>query len=74
MALDRPAGVTRNTGQGHGQTIIDLRWYHDFLLHPAKKDKSPAITTAIDASSSPFHGHAVANSACGFSFEVRIKS
>ena len=76
MALDRPANITRNTGQGPSQAIIDLRWYRDFRLRPLKKDKSPSLTTAIDAFnllnhvnyqgyigalSSPFYGRAVAS-------------
>jgi hypothetical protein len=49
MALDRPAGITRNMGAGPGSAIIDLRWYRDFRLYPAKKDKSPSFTISVDA-------------------------
>lgn len=49
MALDRPPGVTRNTGLGPGAAIVDLRWYRDFRFHTAKKDKSPSLTIAGDA-------------------------
>lgn len=74
MALDRPAGVTRNTGLGPGSAVIDLRWYRDFRLRPARKDKSPSFTVSVDAFNvlnhvnyqnfvgaltSPFYGHAI---------------
>ncbi|MEZ5398908.1 MAG: TonB-dependent receptor [Bryobacteraceae bacterium] len=74
MALDRPAGVTRNTGLGPGAAVIDLRWYRDFRLRPARKDKSPSFTVSVDAFNilnhvnyqnfvgaltSPFYGQAV---------------
>ncbi|MFN0106712.1 MAG: TonB-dependent receptor domain-containing protein [Bryobacteraceae bacterium] len=76
MALDRPVNVTRNAGHGPGQIIVDLRWYRDFRFRPAMKDKSPSLTTAIDAFNvfnrvnyqnyigaltSPFYGRAVAS-------------
>ena len=75
MALDRPSGVTRNTGLGPGLAAVDLRWYRDFRFQPALKDKSPALTVSADAfnlfnrvnyqnyvgaMSSPFFGLAVA--------------
>lgn len=74
MALDRPAGVTRNMGLGPGAAVIDLRWYRDFRLRPARKDKSPSFTVSVDAFNvlnhvnyqnfvgaltSPFYGQAV---------------
>lgn len=74
MALDRPAGVTRNTGQGPGAAIVDLRWYRDFRLQPERKEKSASVTLSVDAFnilnrvnyqnyigslSSPFFGRAV---------------
>ena len=74
MAIDRPAGLARNTGRGPGAAIIDLRWYRDFRLNPAKKDKSPSATISVDAFNllnhvnylnfvgaltSPFYGQAV---------------
>ncbi|MBK5292921.1 MAG: TonB-dependent receptor, partial [Acidobacteriia bacterium] len=49
MPLDRPAGLTRNTGLGPDFAGVDLRWYHDFRLRPTKKDKSPALTVSMDA-------------------------
>lgn len=74
MALDRPAGVTRNTGQGPGAAIVDLRWYREFRFHPERKEKSASVTLSVDAFnilnrvnyqnyigslSSPFFGRAV---------------
>ena len=49
MALDRPAGITRNTGLGPGAAVIDLRWYRNFRLYPARNDKSPSFTISVDA-------------------------
>jgi hypothetical protein len=49
LPLDRPAGTSRNTGIGPGAAVIDLRWYRDFRFRPARKDKGPAITAAVDA-------------------------
>ncbi len=49
MALDRPAGMTRNAGLGPGAAVIDLRWYRDFRLHPSRKDKGPTFTISVDA-------------------------
>jgi len=75
MALDRPAGVGRNTGQGPGLAVVDLRWYREFLFRPEKKEKSSRAVAAVDtfnlfnrlnyqnfvgALSSPFFGRAVA--------------
>jgi outer membrane receptor protein involved in Fe transport len=74
MALDRPAGITRNTGRGPGAAVIDLRWYRDFRLRLARKERSPSVTVSADAFniinrvnyqnyigslSSPFFGRAV---------------
>jgi outer membrane receptor protein involved in Fe transport len=74
LALDRPAGVSRNTGRGPGALIVDLRWYRDLRIRPTRKDKSPIVTLAVDAFnvlnrvnyqnyvgalSSPFFGRAV---------------
>jgi hypothetical protein len=74
MALDRPDGITRNTGLGPGTAVIDLRWYRDVKLRPAEKEKSPRLTISVDAFnvlnrvnyqnfigalSSPFYGKAV---------------
>lgn len=75
MALDRPVGIARNTGNGPGAAIVDLRWYREIRLLPARKDKSPSATLAMDAFNilnrvnyqnfagsltSPFFGQAVA--------------
>ncbi|OFW42408.1 MAG: hypothetical protein A3J28_14730 [Acidobacteria bacterium RIFCSPLOWO2_12_FULL_60_22] len=75
LAIDRPAGVTRNTGEGPGFAALDLRWYREFRLRPSQNDKSPAATISVDAFnlfnrvnyryfvgalSSPFLGRAVA--------------
>jgi outer membrane receptor protein involved in Fe transport len=75
MALDRPRGVTRNSGNGPGAAIVDVRWYRDFRLQPAKKDQGPQLTLGVDAFNvlnrvnyqnfvgsltSPFFGRAVA--------------
>jgi len=77
MALARPPGVARNTGDGPGYSDFDLRWSHDFLLEKSKKDRSPVFTVALEAFnalntvnyndyvgdlSSPFFGHAVSAS------------
>ena len=74
LALDRPAGVGRNTLTGPAYLGLDLRWSHDFFLTRAKKDKGPVVTAGVDAFnavntvndasyvgnlSSPFFGHAV---------------
>ncbi len=76
LALDRPNGVTRNTGRGPGTALVDLRWYRDFKLRPSRKEKSPGLTVAVDAFNllnrvnypgfvgaltSPFYGRAVAS-------------
>ena len=55
MAIDRPAGVSRNTGQGPGLFLLDLRWYRDFRFRPSKKDKSPSATLSVDAFNLPNH-------------------
>jgi outer membrane receptor protein involved in Fe transport len=75
MAIDRPVGVTRNTGLGPGYATVDLRWFREFRFRPALKDKSPSMTVSLDALnllnkinpvnyvgalSSPFFGQAVA--------------
>ncbi len=76
LALDRPYPVRRNTLEGPGYVGLDLRWSKDFVLDASKKEKSPKITTAIDAFnvinrvnysgyignlSSPFFGRAIAS-------------
>ena len=47
LALDRPAGVGRNTLQGPGYLGLDLRWARDFAL-TRKKEKGPVATAAFD--------------------------
>lgn len=45
----RPAGVSRNTLQGAGNTQLDLRWSHElFSFHKSAKE-SRSFTFAIDA-------------------------
>jgi hypothetical protein len=76
LPLDRPAGVTRNTGIGPNLVQIDLRWYRDFLLRPSRKDQSPKLQVSVDsfnlinrlnakpymgALTSPFFGQPVAS-------------
>jgi hypothetical protein len=75
MAIDRPAGITRNIGTGPSTIGLDLRWYREFRFQPGRKDKSPSITVSADAFNvlnrvnyqnyigaltSPFFGRAVA--------------
>jgi hypothetical protein len=75
LAIDRPIGVTRNTGEGPGFAVTDLRWYREFRLRPGQKENSPAVTLSLDAFNlfnrvnyqnfvgslaSPFFGRAVA--------------
>lgn len=75
QALDRPAGLGRNTLEGPGFAQLDLRWSREFFLAKAKKDKGPIVAVAVDAFnvlnrlnyagyvgnlSSPFFGQAVA--------------
>jgi hypothetical protein len=49
IAVDRPVGVTRNTGLGPENVVLDLRWYREFRFEPSKKDKSPSLTFSVDA-------------------------
>jgi len=49
LAIDRPAGVARNTGRGPGFIGIDLRWYHEFRLRPAAKEAGPSWMASVDA-------------------------
>ena len=75
MAIDRPAGIVRNTGNGPNTIALDLRWYREFQFEPSKKGKSPAVTFSVDAFNllnrvnyqnyigaltSPFFGQAIA--------------
>ena len=74
LAIDRPAGVRRNSLNGPGYVDIDLRCSKDFLLNSTKGEKGPKLTAAIDAFnvtnrvsfdnyvgtlSSPFFGQAI---------------
>ncbi len=47
LALDRLDGVGRNTLQGPGYFVLDLRWGKDFAF-TSKKEKGPVGTVAID--------------------------
>jgi len=49
LANDRPAGITRNTGQGPGAAVVDLRWFRELRLKPSAKDKGPVATLSLDA-------------------------
>jgi hypothetical protein len=49
VANDRPAGVRRNSLQGPGAAIVDLRWSKEFELKKAKNGAEPAITVGVDA-------------------------
>jgi hypothetical protein len=74
MAIDRPPGRTRNTGEGPSTIGLDLRWYRDFRFAPSKKEKSPSVSISaggfnvlnhvnyqnyIGSLTSPFFGEAV---------------
>ncbi len=48
-ALDRPAGVGRNTLQGPGYAQLDVRWSREFALVKTKKDDGPTLTVKVDA-------------------------
>ena len=76
LALDRPAGLARNTGSGPALLELNLRWSRDWRLRPSLKDKAPLATFAVDgfnvfnhtnpqnylgALSSPLFGRAVAS-------------
>jgi hypothetical protein len=71
----RPAGVARNTLQGPGSALMDLRWSHEFAMGSHKGDDGPAWSIGVDAfnlvnrvnyagfigtQSSPFFGRAIA--------------
>jgi outer membrane receptor protein involved in Fe transport len=49
----RPAGVSRNTLQGPGSAMLDLRWSHEFAIGSGsdgkKDDDAPAWTIGVDA-------------------------
>jgi outer membrane receptor protein involved in Fe transport len=48
LAIDRPAGIPRNSLQGPSYFGLDLRWSRDFFLSRSRKEKGPAITPALD--------------------------
>jgi hypothetical protein len=71
----RPAGVARNTLQGPGSAMLDLRWKHEFALGSGKDQDAPAWSIGVDAfnvvnrvnysgfvgtQTSPFFGRAIA--------------
>lgn len=39
----RPEGVARNTETGPDNVDMDLRWGHDFRIHPGDADNSPTL-------------------------------
>jgi len=47
LASDRPAGVKRNTLEGPGNAVLDLRLSRDF--HTSKKEKGPVLTLNVDS-------------------------
>lgn len=51
LANDRPAGVPRNSLQGPGAVILDVRWSREFRLKDGNKknDDGPAMTISVDA-------------------------
>ena len=51
LAIDRPAGVPRNSLQGPGAATLDVRWAKEFRLKETQKkeDRGPTITFGIAA-------------------------
>lgn len=45
----RPDGIERNTGGGPDYVDLDLRWGHDFRIHPSEQDKSPTVGVSASA-------------------------
>lgn len=45
----RPEGVARNSETGPDNVDMDLRWGHDFRIHPADADNSPTIGFSASA-------------------------
>jgi Carboxypeptidase regulatory-like domain/TonB dependent receptor len=43
----RPEGVARNSEIGPGYSDMDLRWGHDFKLHPKELDRSPTVGVSV---------------------------
>jgi hypothetical protein len=71
----RPAGVARNTLQGPGSSMLDLRWKHEFAVGSGKDEEAPGWSIGVDAfnavnrvnysgfvgtQASPFFGRAIA--------------
>lgn len=44
LALDRPAGVTRNRGCSAGYAGMSLRWHREFRLRRVSREAAPART------------------------------
>lgn len=51
LAIDRPAGVPRNSLQGPGAATLDVRWTKEFRLKETKTkdDEGPSITVGVGA-------------------------
>ena len=51
LAIDRPAGVPRNSLQGPGAATLDVRWAKEFRLKQTQKkdDEGPTITIGVAA-------------------------
>jgi carboxypeptidase family protein/TonB-dependent receptor-like protein len=47
LASDRPPGVKRNTLEGPGNAVLDLRIARDF--HTSRKEKGPVLTFSVDS-------------------------
>ncbi|MEO6236653.1 MAG: TonB-dependent receptor [Vicinamibacterales bacterium] len=45
----RPSGVSRNTLQGPGSAVLDLRWSHEFGFGRGEGDERPAWSLGVDA-------------------------
>ncbi len=45
----RPAGVARNTLQGPGSAVVDLRWSHEFAVGGEKGEDAPGWYIGVDA-------------------------
>jgi hypothetical protein len=49
MAIDRPPGGVRNTGEVPAQLVWTCDGIEDFRFAPSKKEKSPSVTISVDA-------------------------
>jgi hypothetical protein len=71
----RPVGVARNTLQGPGTALVDLRWTHEFAVGARKGGEGPSWSIGVAAfnvlnhvnyvsfvgtQTSPFFGQAIA--------------